>query len=499
MRANGMAATRPAESDSRVSPRATLPLRLLLTVLVALLSMSWGSEAIGQENDICLMCHGEAGMFEGLPNAADLLVTAGQHGASVHGELGMLCVDCHMDLAGFEDFPHAETLAAVDCSICHAERASEHAESLHGQAADRGDPLAPSCADCHTKHEIRRESDPRSPTYITSIPMLCGECHHEGTPVSRQRDIPQDRILENYSLSIHGTGLFEQGLTVTAVCTSCHTSHRILPHTDERSTIHHDNVATTCMNCHGQIEQVHRKVIEGQRWEAEPDLIPACVECHQPHEIRQVFYDTGASNRDCLSCHQNPDLTMEQGGVTVSLFVDEQAYNVSAHAGTACARCHAEVTSSLSRACETIENPVDCAGCHTDQTEQYLTSMHGTLAAEGSPDAPVCQDCHPKHAEMNQRLPISPTFPRNIPDLCARCHREGEKAAERIRSELPIVQSYTMSIHGKGLLQSGLTVTATCTSCHTAHGELPRENPASSVHDDNVAATCGNCHHGIEE
>ena len=62
-----------------------------------------------------------------------------------------------------------------------------------------------------------------------------------------------------------------------------------------------------------------------------------------------------------------------------------------------------------------------------------------------------------------------------------------------------IIESYTESIHGKGLLKSGLTVTATCTSCHTAHGVLPRTDPESSVNRANVPRTCGACHHGIQE
>jgi len=42
-------------------------------------------------------------------------------------------------------------------------------------------------------------------------------------------------------------------------------------------------------------------------------------------------------------------------------------------------------------------------------------------------------------------------------------------------------------------------VTATCTGCHTAHGVLPRTDPASSVNRANVPDTCGRCHHGIQE
>jgi hypothetical protein len=66
-------------------------------------------------------------------------------------------------------------------------------------------------------------------------------------------------------------------------------------------------------------------------------------------------------------------------------------------------------------------------------------------------------------------------------------------------TEHEIIERYAESIHGKGLLRSGLVVTAMCTDCHTAHGELPSGNPASTVHPANIAATCGRCHHGIEE
>jgi hypothetical protein len=87
-----------------------------------------------------------------------------------------------------------------------------------------------------------------------------------------------------------------------------------------------------------------------------------------------------------------------------------------------------------------------------------------------------------------------------VPALCGQCHREGEKAAVRYTgTERDIVAHYTESIHGKGLLKSGLTVTATCTNCHTAHGVLPSADSASSVNPRNLPATCGTCHHGIQE
>ncbi len=440
-----------------------------------------------------MMCHADTAIFRGLPNAAQLVVRPADHAGSVHARLA--CSDCHQGMT----FPHADDAAPPSCAACHQVQGDEHDASLHGRAAARGDPLAPSCTDCHGVHDVRSHTDRESPTAVMNIPFLCGECHQEGSPVSRGRNIPQDSILENYSQSIHGFGLFRQGLTVTAVCTSCHTSHFILPHTDRRSSIHRNRVADTCASCHAQIEQVHRQVIEGELWEKEPHKIPACIDCHSPHEIRRVFYEEGTANSECMACHGDASLTMERDGEPVSLFVDEETYTASDHSGTACAQCHTEVSSSRTRSCETISSPVDCSICHAAAVEQYEISSHGTLAATGDPDAPGCQDCHAKHAEQDQSLPASPTFPRNVPDLCARCHRKGEAAATRIGDKYPaIVEGYEMSIHGKGLIESGLVVTATCSNCHSAHGELPHEDPRSTINVNNVAATCGQCHHGIE-
>jgi cytochrome b subunit of formate dehydrogenase/nitrate/TMAO reductase-like tetraheme cytochrome c subunit len=180
--------------------------------------------------------------------------------------------------------------------------------------------------------------------------------------------------------------------------------------------------------------------------------------------------------------------------------VDIDAYATGKHATTACAQCHTGVTVSKTRSCETITEPVDCSICHAERVTEFNTSTHGQYMAAGDPDAPTCLDCHSKHVTEDHRNPTSPTYPRNIPDLCAKCHQEGMKAAVRIETDIDdIFGSYNMSIHGKGLIESGLVVTATCVSCHTAHSELPPDDPGSSVHPDNVNKTCGACHHGIEE
>jgi cytochrome b subunit of formate dehydrogenase len=473
------------------TPRIAVGLAIAAALVVGALP------AQAQDNDACLMCHGNGQMFAGSRDSARLHVSERVLQRSVHGAAGVQCAMCHL---GIEGYPHPETRAPVDCALCHSEQGAQHGESLHGQAAARGDPLAPGCSDCHGTHNVRSHLDATSPTRVMNIPFLCGECHHEGTQVSRTRNIPEDRILENYSESIHGAGLLQRGLSVTAVCTSCHTSHQILPHTDPRSSINRNNVAATCTQCHAQIEQVHVQVIEGRLWEEEPHKVPACVDCHSPHKIRRVFYDAGVANANCMSCHGDPGLRGVARGDTVSLYVDSLSYAHGKHNETACAQCHTEVTPAITRPCATISDPVDCAICHAAPVAQYNDGIHGRLAAQGDEDAPRCLDCHDRHYTKAKTDPESPTFARNVPALCSKCHRTGAQAAVRIVSDVPApVESYEMSIHGKGLFQSGLLVTATCSSCHTAHGELPAADPNSTVNRANLASTCANCHHGIAE
>ena len=454
-----------------------------------------------QDDETCLSCHSEPGMT-GTRKGRTIQVTvdAKRLGQSVHK--GLDCVACHIDLAA-DDMAHAggdPDAATVDCGSCHSQEQADHMVSFHGKAAAKGDPYAPTCKECHGRHDVLPRSNPRSPTNTVNIPQTCGRCHHEGSPVERTHaDIPQERVLENYSESIHGEGLYKKGLTVTAVCTSCHSAHLALPHTDKRSSVARENIAGTCMKCHVRIEEVHQKIIEGRLWEEAPHQIPTCSDCHSPHKIRAPSDGRGMSNRDCLSCHAKPDLVAERDGRKVSMFVDETEHQKGAHGRVACAQCHSQVQTSHERPCDAVTDKVNCSVCHAAVVETYQGSIHGQLAARNDPDAPKCLDCHDRHATQSRRWPESNTFPRNVPALCASCHRTGEKAAQRIKLESgrDIVESYKMSTHGVGLLQSGLVVTATCADCHTAHGELPPSDPKSTVNKANVAQTCAKCHQGI--
>ncbi|MGD2110708.1 MAG: cytochrome c3 family protein, partial [Phycisphaerae bacterium] len=483
-------------------------------------TLIWGSLILtaipvaGQENSDCLQCHNRVGLkVERDGREVSLFVDEKRFAGSVHADLD--CISCHEALDGVEEWPHETGLDRVNCGECHEDDDGPIAaywSSTHGRLAEEGDKDAPLCQDCHGDHYVVPLRDANSAISPFKIPQMCAQCHAEGAEVERTHNIPQEQIFKRYKQSIHGEGLFKQGLVVTAVCTSCHTGHNVLPHTDPRSSIHKDRVVGTCMQCHGLIEAVHRQSIAGELWERE-GAVPVCVECHSPHEARKVFYDTNMSNADCLRCHRDREL--EASGDGRSLYVDLEEHSKSVHGrnNVACAQCHTGLDpADKERPCRTLEEPAKCDLCHELEVQDYDRGRHGQLHAAGDPNAPSCVDCHGKHEILEHSVPEgatgvlaaiireSPTYSRNIPTLCARCHREGGRAAIRyFGAEEHIIEHYTMSIHGKGLLDSGLTVTATCTDCHSPHKELPRSDPESTISKNNIAATCGRCHDGIYE
>jgi cytochrome b subunit of formate dehydrogenase len=405
---------------------------------------------------------------------------------SVHAKLD--CVACHADLAGVKDFPHAKGLGHVDCTTCHDDDdgpIAAYKASAHGRLAAAGNKTAPLCQDCHGSHEIARLAGPDSAISPLRIPAMCTQCHAEGAPIARSSGLSSSEVRARYPDRIHGKGLFTMGLKVTAACTSCHTGHGVLPASDPESTVHRGRVAETCSKCHGEIAEVHRKVVAPELW-AKKELAPNCIDCHAPHARKPGSADGGISDAECLKCHGD---------------AAEYAGSVHGRKGIACAQCHAGAQPVDSgRPCATVRSPVDCATCHAEAVAEYDRGRHGRLHATGDPNAPTCTDCHGTHSILEAGDRASPTARRNVPGLCARCHRDGAPAAQRnLGPESRIVENYTESIHGRALTESGLTVTAVCTDCHTAHEELPASDPASTVHPGNIPKTCAKCHDGIYE
>ena len=484
----------------KTTDNKTFASRGLALIMAFALILATGT-AMAMTDEDCLECHSDQEMTtEKDGKELSLFVNGAEFKDTIHAENG--CISCHeeADVEAGEDHPFP--MAPVNCSNCHEEINEIYQNSLHGKALQKNDQFAPKCYSCHTKHNILPNTNKKSKTFVMNIPLTCGGCHREGTSMTQTHNIHKKNILENYSMSIHGEGLFRKGLTVTAVCTSCHTAHNVLPHTDPNSTISRLNVVKTCMKCHANIEAAHIKIVRGEMWEKEPHKVPACVECHGPHKARRVLYEDSMNDTYCLNCHVRQDIKkVNADGTETSLFVDVNTFDHSVHKEKriACVKCHVNVNHENSPVCKE-SGAVDCSICHADQTKLYDKSTHGKMTAANNPNAPKCADCHGVHNIMRKTNHLSPIFARNIPDLCSTCHREGQQAAlQYTGTQHEIIKNYKMSIHGKGLGESGLMVSATCTSCHSPHSMLPSADPESSVNKDNVIDTCGTCHLGIAE
>src|ERR1019366_3936218 len=89
--------------------------------------------------------------------------------------------------------------------------------------------------------------------------------------------------------------------------------------------------------------------------------------------------------------------------------------------------------------------------------------------------------------------------PSRVSSLCGACHTEGaavHKKRELRQSDVPA--NYPDRIHGE-LAKKGLTVAATCVSCHSAHEVLPPTDDRSSIARRNLASTCSQCHARLED
>jgi predicted CXXCH cytochrome family protein len=251
------------------------------------------------------------------------------------------------------------------------------------------------------------------------------------------------------------------------------------------------------MKCHGKIEEVHTKIIEGEKWEEAPRSIPACTDCHLPHKARKESIALSVSDRACLKCHEKPDVHKLVDGKQVPLQVEKETLVQSVHEEVTCVKCHSDVNPKLDRPCETVEK-ADCSGCHVKIAEEYFISGHGMGYKQGDKQVPVCLTCHGYHDTKSHLDETAKTYRASIPTLCGECHRADTKAEEtKALAETNALFDYSKSVHGEGLTKKGLLPSAICTDCHTTHMELNHKDSRSSVHPKNIPATCANCHRGI--
>lgn len=124
------------------------------------------------------------------------------------------------------------------------------------------------------------------------------------------------------------------------------------------------------------------------------------------------------SNENCYTCH---------GEV-------RQFFSESVHKDASCTTCHPNIDSDHLLAPEgTIEKPgfsiispqevpETCGGCHNDELNSYMDSVHGRALMLGTIETANCIDCHGSHNVMVAADPDSMINAANLPATCGKCH-----------------------------------------------------------------------------
>ena len=176
------------------------------------------------------------------------------HGAALRGgNVGAAnCVDCHgaheMNRGMVESAKVNKQRVAGTCAACHEAAAADFSGSVHAAALDKGNVDAATCTDCHGEHDVRKNSDPAAPVNARNLAQhVCASCH-DSLRLTGKYGL-SSTTFQTFADSYHGLAV--RGGSVEVVnCASCHESHRIRSQEDAESTIHPDNLAMTCGQCH---------------------------------------------------------------------------------------------------------------------------------------------------------------------------------------------------------------------------------------------------------
>jgi cytochrome b subunit of formate dehydrogenase len=140
-----------------------------------------------------------------------------------------------------------------------------------------------------------------------------------------------------------------------------------------------------------------------------------------------------------------------------------------------------------------LNAPSTCGECHRNEFSQYQRSVHGAAFAQGKSGVPICTDCHGIHSiEHPGDVAKSDAEKALGKASCSRCHAS-EVLSREYALPLDRVRTYLDSYHGLAS-RRGSRVVANCASCHGVHEILASTDRNSSIHPDNLPATCGKCH-----
>jgi predicted CXXCH cytochrome family protein len=277
------------------------------------------------------------------------------------------CQDCH---AGLD--PPLKVTAEDYSSSIHAEKGLS-CVSCHGGDASTYDPA----------QSMGRAAGFRGHIDRSQIPALCAKCHSDAAYMRGYNPSVRTDQFSQYQTSVHGK-LLAKGDTHVAVCTDCHTSHKIHPRNDPQSSVYPLNVAQTCANCHANAEHMKAYKIPTDQFAlystsvhhealvVRGDLTaPTCSTCHGSHGAAPPGVDS--VQRICSTCHVFQQQLFDSGP-------HKQAFALMNVPG--CITCHSNhgIAHPSDAMIGTTKGAV-CMKCHAAGDPGYLAAeaLHASL------------------------------------------------------------------------------------------------------------------------
>ncbi len=289
------------------------------------------------DTDTCLECHGykgfsvPTGKTGGSPKRA-LHVQSKAFKKSVHAKVS--CVSCHVDI---KQMPHEQEVErTVDCVGCHKilnekdreaakidmhvaknlthsmvglpatvptttgqkskldTNAAHYLASIHAQPnKDNPDKLNATCWDCHGAHKILEMTGSNKDSFRINSPETCGGCH--------------DEQLKAYTQSVHGAPVKRYGKLEPAVCSDCHTAHKISVVEEDPAKL---TITENCGSCHEDYYKSYSETYHGQIVNLGYTHTAKCYDCHAPHATRKaddplsMIHESRILNT-CQECHKD--------------------------------------------------------------------------------------------------------------------------------------------------------------------------------------------------
>jgi len=315
----------------------------------------------------------------------------------------------------------------------------------------------------------------------------CLLCHSELDVVETAEVNPREGL-------VVGIDALSESVHAGFDCIFCHDGINDIPHEPDLPAVD----PAGCSTCHEDSGEEYMQGAHGRSWLAGEVDAPGCTTCHGTHEIRasgdsrSLVYPLMLPET-CGTCHGDERFALAHAIAIPDAY---RSYVEGVHGrgllraglliSASCIDCHSShmvlPASEPDSLVAPLNVPYTCGTCHELLLGEFNESIHGQLLAEGRTDVPTCSTCHSTHGIAPATLE---TFVAEAVAECGTCHAE-------------MLNTYTGTYHGK-VTAMGFTGIAACSSCHTAHHILPADDPTSSVHADNLLATCASCHEGATE